>query len=323
MLKIVFLIAILLICATPEESLAGDDFYSIFSRGISIHDAMNWASTTPDKSRYQQAPFSDTAHPYSVGELETIRKGGFNFVRLTVDVGPFLNMTGPDRDALDALLLDHVKMALSADLAIIVDFHPVTQLRDYSPTVLVADPDAQIFQQYCDMLTRTADLLAKLHSPRIALELMNEPQIGWSASGYAKWQRMQERLYDAARRGSPTLKLILTGGDGGSAKALTHVNPAHFAADSAAIFTFHYYLPYDFTMQSLSDDATRKLEQDVPYPADARPIEDSMSALKKRQDDLQMSPADKEAEQVKALPLLLTYHKSGFSRQTIAETFES
>jgi hypothetical protein len=76
-------------------------------------------------------------------------------------------------------------------------------------------------------------------------------------------------------------------------------------------------------MQSLSDDATRKLEQDVPYPADARPIEDSMSALKKRQDDLQMSPADKEAEQVKALPLLLTYHKSGFSRQTIAETFES
>jgi hypothetical protein len=76
-------------------------------------------------------------------------------------------------------------------------------------------------------------------------------------------------------------------------------------------------------MQSLPEDATRKLEQDMPYPADARPVEDSLSALKKREDDLHMTSADKDAEQAKALPLLQAYHQSAFSRQTIADTFDS
>jgi len=302
---------------------AGDDFHAMFAKGVSVHDAMNWASMTPDKKSYLATPFSDATHPFTESELASIRVGGFNFIRMTIDVGPFLQMKGPDRDALDAVLADHVKKAIAADLSIIVDFHPISQVPAYGASALVADADNQLFHDYGDLLTRTAKLLDGLKSPRIALELINEPQIGWSKAGHDKWQHMLETMYDAARRGSPTLKLILTGGDGGSANGLISVVPAHFLADSEAIFTFHYYLPYDFTMQALSGDATRKLEQDIPYPADARAIEDSLNALKKREEDAHMASPDMEQEQAKALPLLQKYHQSSFTKQTIVSTFDS
>lgn len=305
----------------PVEAFAGNDFHSLFSRGINIHDAMNWGTLKADKSDYISAPFSDAAHPFTSSELQIIRKAGFDFVRLTIDVGPLLKMTGPDRQAIDTLLVDRVKMALAADLSVIVDFHPSSQVADYSPVTLVADADGQLFHQYCDMVTHTAVLLDQLGSPRVALELMNEPQVGWSKSGAAKWQKMLEALYTAGRRSTPKLKLILTGGDGGNARGLINVDPSPFGSDPEAIFTFHYYYPYDFTMQSVPGEGKKRLELDIPYPADARPTSDSLDALKKLQSIRQVDTFNSASEQAQAFALVEAYHATHFSKRNIEKDF--
>src|SRR4051812_44233279 len=43
-------------------------------------------------------------------ELKSIKRAGFDFVRLVVDPGPFLHFRGSQRDLLDEILIDRVKL---------------------------------------------------------------------------------------------------------------------------------------------------------------------------------------------------------------------
>jgi len=205
---------------------------------------------------------------------------------------------------------------------VIVDFHPVKQDLDYGPDAIVKNINSALFGAYCQMLARTAGMLEGLHTDRVALELMNEPPVGWNPTGYAQWQSMLETAYAAARQASPHLILILSGGDGGNAEGLINLSAGPFARDRAAIFTFHYYQPYDFTMQSLSSDATRRVEVDVPYPSNRRSLEDSLAALKALETKWNASSGDEAEDLARAMAVLTVYHAKGFDRQTIHATFD-
>ncbi|MFX4509017.1 hypothetical protein ABTA77_20060, partial [Acinetobacter baumannii] len=82
------------------------------------------------------------------------------------------------------------------------------------PAELTAGVNTPKFQAVLALLTRLAGRLGQVAAeqgdaipPRIALELMNEPEISAAA-----WQPMLETAYAAARRGSATLPLVLGGG---------------------------------------------------------------------------------------------------------------
>ena len=293
-----------------------------FHRGVSIHDAMNWATMDAARKTYVYPPFSDAQHPLTADELAAIRNAGFDFVRLTIDAGPFLQFQGAQLDGTYDILRQRVQMILGAGLGVVVDFHPVTQDLDYGPKALVAGSDTPLFNSYCDMLARTAGLLAGLRGNRVALELMNEPEIGGTPAANAQWQTMEEKAYHAARGAAKTLALVLQGDLSGDYDGLLALDPTPFAADLHTLFTFHFYLPYLFTNQSGPKDPNDRVMANLPYPAQTRPPQDSLDALQTRMNGWNETDQQKQDDIKRATRDITNYQKTGFDRATIKSYFD-
>lgn len=288
-----------------------------FRRGIGIGHVMAWAAIAPGPAReFVFPPFADVNSTQFATELQALRRTGFDFVRLAVDPGPFLQFRGEHRDALDRTLVERVNLILTAELGVIVDFHPSDMHPDYTAAALTTGVTSQLFETYLRLIERTAGLLDGLHSNKVALELMNEPPVSPQA-----WQPMLDAAYAAARRGSAGLALVIEGGDEASAAALMAMRTAAFVKDPAVRFSFHYYDPYQFTHQGASWNAARYLA-DVPYPARARTLDDSVTATAALIGRSELS-APRQAQAYRdAQARLEQYRDSGFDRAAVAKEFE-
>jgi endoglucanase len=285
-----------------------------FRRGIAVAHAMAWAAVEPAPSRsFVFPPFADSAKNLGA-ELKFLRRAGFDFVRLAVDPGPFLQFQGSRRDRLDELLMDRVKLILSSGLSVIVDFHPSDLHPDYLAAALTRGVDTPLFKDYVRLLVRTADLLERLQSRNVALEIMNEPPVT-----PARWQPMLEAAYKAIRERAPRLLLVLDGGAEGGIDGLLALG--QFSKDPATLLSFHYYDPYQFTHQGASWVDARYLA-DVPYPATARPLQQSLDASAALIASTDLSPSEKSRAKVDARQRLEDYRRSAFDRGTIAQSFD-
>ncbi len=247
-------------------------------------------------------------------ELKALRRTGFDFVRLAVDPGPFLQFQGSRRDHLDDMLMERVRLIRSSGLSVVVDFHPSDLHEDYTAQALTRGAGSPVFQAYTRLLVRTAVLLDRLPSRGVALEIMNEPPVP-----PGRWQPMLDAAYAAIRARAPRLLLVLDGGDEGSAEGALGLGK--FADDPAALLSFHYYDPYQFTHQGAPWVAARYLS-DVPYPALGRSLQDSLdaSAASIASSDL---PSSQRALAIQdARQRLESYRRSAFDRGTIAQSFE-
>lgn len=288
-----------------------------FRRGIGISHAMAWARIEIGPAHtFAFPPFSDQGNALTRDELRTLRRTGFDFVRLAVDPGPFLQFQGPHRDALDDILMDRVRLILAAGLSVVVDFHPSDLHPEYTARALTAGLDTPAFRDYLRMLERTAGLLDRLHSKKVALELMNEPPVHAGA-----WQPMLEAAYAAVRHRSIDLPLVIEGGDEASAAALLAMRTTAFAEDTAVLFSFHYYDPYQFTHQGASWNDARYLA-DVPYPALARAAADSLEATAAAIGESNLARNQKSTAHRDAQRQLESYRRSAFDGNAIAKCFE-
>jgi len=144
---------------------------------------------------------------------------------------------------------------------------------------------------------------------------MNEPPLQ-----PALWQPMLEAAYAAARGRAPGLRLVLEGGGEASAPALMAMRTARFSADPAALLSFHYYEPYQFTHQGAPWNPARYLA-DVPYPARARPLDDSLAATSAAIAESDLSEQQKPLAYLDAEQRLESYRQSNFNAGSIAEDF--
>jgi len=309
--------ASLLVIAADVNSAHGADPGVPFHRGIGISQVMNWARVEPGPAmQFAFPPFPEQSQASALDEMRTLQRTGFDFVRLAVDPGPFLQFQGQHRDALDRILMDRVNLILAAGLAVIVDFHPSEAHADYTAKVLTAGVGTPIFPAYLRLLARTADLLDGLNSDRVALDLMNEPPVHPAA-----WQPMLEAAYAAVRHRSSRLRLVLESGEEASATALLAMRTAAFAGDPAVLFSFHYYDPYQFTHQGAPWNDARHLA-DVPYPALARPLTESLAATAAAIAKTGLTQPQKILAYRDAQSRLEDYRRSGFDRGTIDRTFD-
>nr|WP_248311689.1 cellulase family glycosylhydrolase [Bosea sp. ASV33] len=278
---------------------------------------MGWAEVRSDGS-YGDAPFAAPRFRFDAAQRQAIRTAGFDFVRLAVDVGPFLDLQGTARDRLDDLLIGTVRTLLDADLGVIVDLHPSAMNPVYRPAALTAGIDAPAFRAVLALQQRLAGLLEALAEsragpgfPRLAFELMNEPEVPQAA-----WQPMLEASYRAARKGSARLPLVLGGGSMNSASALTAIDTRPFAGDARLLYTYHDYAPWQFTHQGVRGSPAHALDA-IPYPAP--PSSDAMvAATRQRIASLGLDGAALD-EADKAKRTLARY--AGFERSSLETRF--
>jgi endoglucanase len=303
--------ACLIVCAARAES-AGE---AKFRRGIGISHVMAWAPLEPAPSKNFIFPPFTYSDARFARELKALRRTGFDFVRFAVDPGPFLHWDGPRRDELTRKLLDTVRLILFYDLSVIVDFHPSDMHPEYLGPKIAAGPDAPLFQGYLRLLARTAASLDQLHSPRVALELMNEAPPRAQA-----WRPMLDAAYSSVRRAAPKLLLVLDGGEEGNLDGTITLDG--YRDDPNILFSFHYYRPWQFTHQGLGGMAAQYLT-DVPYPARLRPMEESIDATAAAIAAAKLTPSELSEVKTKARRDLESYRASAFGRSSIARDFDT
>jgi endoglucanase len=281
---------------------------------MGVSHVMAWAplEAAPSKN-FVFPPFSYPNAAFA-RELKELRRVGFDFVRFAVDPGPFLQWKDTRRDNLDRMLIAKVRQILASDLAVIVDFHPSDMHPDYLGEKIAAGADAPLFKDYLSLLARTAAALEALQSPPVALEIMNEPPPRAHA-----WRPMLHAAYAVVRKAAPGLLLVLDGGEEGNLEGTTTLDG--FERDPNILFSFHYYRPWQFTHQGLAGMAAQYLT-DVPYPARARPIEESIEATAATIARVNLAPSQKQQAKAAAVSALENYRASSFDRATIKDDFD-
>lgn len=299
----------------------------LLRRGVGIHSLLNWGALEPGKpDRYTQRPFAGPDYEVSDTLLRGVADAGFDFVRLTVDPGPFLQLMGPARDALDAHLLAVVRRLQGFGFAVVVDLHPNAQIPAYDGPALILSADAPIFRAYVELVRRTAKLLANLDGAKLAFELMNEPPYGYDPETRVRWQRMLETLHSAARSEAPTLTLILSGSHGGDREGLQALDPTPFK-NSRVHYSFHYYEPHDFTHQGVPDERSsgryRQYLSELPYPSGSVPRRMVEDAVRSNIDgDGNLNAAERLVLRRMAAAKVTAYLDANRNRDAIAREFE-
>jgi hypothetical protein len=211
------------------------------------------------------------------------------------------------------MLINRIRLILSSGLSVIVDFHPSDMQPDYLAKKIVSGPATPIFTDYLGLLARTAASLNRLQSSRVALEIMNEPP-----ATAPVWRPMLKEAYFTVRKAAPQLLLVLDGGEEGNLEGTTTLDG--FGSDPNILFSFHYYRPWQFTHQGLAGMAAQYLT-DVPYPAHARPIRDSIEETAATIAAAELPPAEKLHANRAAHNDLESYSASSFDHSTIANDF--
>lgn len=297
-------------------------------RGGSIHSMMNWGMLRDgDPGRYLPRPFETPRNAFPAALVEDFARAGFDFIRLTLDVGPFMQLQGADRHALEQKLLYNIRLFHDRGLAVIVDCHPVEQVPAYSPQAILEDLEGPAFVGYTAMIGRLAALLADVRSGHVVLELMNEPLMRQAShrTQVMVWNAAQLVLHDTARRAAPDLSLLLTGAHYGGISGLTDLDPSLYL-DSDTLFSFHYYMPLSFTHQGVDMDSAdapvAPYVADLPYPYDAMPAEEIAAALEARiAADPVLDAAGKAAASRHARQILEGFLSDAWTRGRIASDF--
>ena len=318
---------VLALALSAARADAADDA-AAFRRGIGVHRPLNWANlSTTDSTRYGWPPFTGKEHAVSDRLIARIRESGFDFVRLTVDPGPFLQMTGERRDRLDDLLIAAIRRFRAHDLGVLVNFHSNSQVAAYRPEAIFTAAGTPLFQSYLAMVARTAARLAALHDPGVALEPVNEPPAGYDGASAARWQAMMEALYRAARAQAPRLPLVVTGAQGGSFRGLALLDPRPFR-DANTLFSFHYYEPHLLTHQGVASRAPREIFwrdlRELTYPAHADDMARAWRATRARiEADPKMSETDKRRAIAAARDAITRYFREGWDGALIGAAFDT
>ncbi|MDR7037937.1 hypothetical protein J2X36_002690 [Methylobacterium sp. BE186] len=298
-----------------------------FRRGVGVHTMLNWGRLDPaDRTRYAAEPFSGESYALSDAVIRNVAAAGFDFVRLTLDPGPFLQLEGAARDALDARLTATVRRFLSAGLAVVVDLHPNTQVPRYDPVNWLRSTEDPIFLRYVELVRRTARLLGGLGSAAVAFEPMNEPPYGYDSSSVRRWQTMCERLHATIRGEAPDLLVVLTGAHGGDRFGLIALDPAPFRG-SRVLYSFHFYEPYPFTHQGVVSDSKGsemwRYLSEMPYPAASVPAPIVLDVVRGNvEGDASLDPTRRRAALAQAQAQVRAYLAEGFDRSRIAQAFD-
>lgn len=306
------------------QAMAADDTSPLLENGMSLHGPLTWGHTNAAHTQYQPPLFDGKDYALPTLLLAKTKAAGFDFIRLSVDPGPFIALKGKDADDLMQKLIGTVKSIRQQELDVLVDLHPIGMMEAYNAKAL----ESHLFDDYVATLGRIVAELAKLDTKHIAIEPMNEPQSGWGFGGNARMQSMMERMYQAVRSQSKDMVVVITGGRGGSINGLLNLDATPFASDPNTRYSFHYYLPYILTHQGVIDKNAPPSKRawlvtvGIPYPANANDKAAFWQTVQSRVNALPLTEAEKATLLGHTGKEVDEYFAHAGTREAIGEQFD-
>jgi hypothetical protein len=245
----------LLFCASPALAQST----ATFNHGINITRLFD---SPPPAPVNPAAPYPAWQNELSAAELVRLHQAGFDFVRLPIDPGFFLDAdaTSAKNGLTQIIVFLHT---LEADgFSVIVDLHPRTNSPDWTPQLTLDSLTGPKFTKYAQFVTSLAGRLAAEHTNKLVLELMNEPQMCVAPSG-PDWTVFQQQLIASARKVAPTLGLVVTGSCYSSIDGLAKLT---MPQDPNLYVMVHFYEPFLFTHQGAPWSSISRYVAGVRYP---------------------------------------------------------
>lgn len=277
---------------------------------------------------YDRSNFPDWSKRVDDRGLASLRRQGFDFVRLNVDPSPFFWDEAEAERLLDGVA-KAVDRLIAADFRVVIDLHLVPETPDRPQglhwTLGTGDEKtAAGFVRYLGLVRQFATRFRDLPADRVALELMNEPDQDWFSHLKLtdRWPGQLASLVAAARRAAPKLPLVLSGGRGGGSEGLLRLDPRPFAGDDAILWSYHTYEPHAVTHSGLpwERDAAHFLTR-LPFPATTIDAATQTRLKAEALDRLRREVADPAARrdlEAKIATALDAYVASRASAETIA-----
>jgi hypothetical protein len=242
---------------------------SPFHRGVNITRLFDSAQKSGSEI------FAPWTNEISPAELLRLRGAGFDFIRLPVDPGALIAAPDPARAAAFGQLFDFLRAAQQAGFAVIVDLHPRPG-GEYAPAAILTSPDSLKFTQYTALAKLLAAKLQASGNPRLALELMNEPQSACVKTNGTDWTVFQSQLYRDVRDAAPLLNLVMTGGCYSSVDGLQNLDLSG-VRDPRLYVMVHFYEPHFFTHQGAPWSALTRGLAGLVYPPVASAEEQTLA----------------------------------------------
>ncbi|GLK55029.1 hypothetical protein JOD31_002189 [Methylopila capsulata] len=236
----------------------------LFGKGAGLPDIYLFPRVVD--GAYAAEPYPDPDGGANAYRTSTFAATGFDHVRLTIDLGPFLDDPGSARWAtFRDPFLALVERFRREKLGVIVTL-TAPGLNGQIPEDQLDGLEGPRFKRYTNLVGRVARTL-KNRRGRIALEAMNEPQQACEAEGKTDWTAYQERLVARIRTEAPDLLLFVTGGCWSKIEGLDGLSDA-LLADPKSLVSVHFYEPFLFTHQgSTWTLPIMPLIAGLPFPA--------------------------------------------------------
>ena len=89
---------------------------------------MTWGRGNAAQTWYAWPVYTSPAYDVPTALLQKVKAAGFDYIRLSVDPGPFLAFTGDKLNTLNQRLLTVVGQIRQAGLDVVIDFHPISMI---------------------------------------------------------------------------------------------------------------------------------------------------------------------------------------------------
>lgn len=245
---------------------AGSDRYARFSKGINLPF---WFWLNEGELKPLEKRFSEK-------DLRLIKKLGFTFVRLPVDMA---NIYAPEREDLlrpetMALLMAGIRKILDFELAVNFDLHSIAQKEGGSDYSGPLGKDERFTEDFIRFWEKLAEKLGTFDPEWLIIEPMNEPVFQGEEN---RWPPIQRKLVASIRKKLPRHTILATGAFWSNLSTLINLQPLH---DPDIWYVFHFYEPHIFTHQGAywSSEWVKPLRQ-VPYPSSPEAVLKAISLI--------------------------------------------
>jgi hypothetical protein len=279
-----------------------EDGMPTFKRGATLVEFFEFPKIASDDGlrSYADPAFPDPLAALDLFDFDTLRRIGFDHMRVPLDVGPLL---GAD-DATQRKILGQLVAVVSAinrhGLNVLVTLFPPS-LQHELPETYLDGLDGPRFTAYAAVVDRVATALSRVDPSAVALEPMNEPQSQCRVYFGTDWVAYQQAMVERIRRISPRLPLFLTGGCWSNIEGIVTLD-TDLLHDRRNFVSVHFYYPFLFTHQGATwSEPYLAGTIGVPYPAAAGNIADTLEQTGARFAALDLpAGADRDAAYAKA-----------------------